>query len=100
MKKTYQPATVIVNIFGNSPCGESHELFVPEWTKAIAVDEDGKIHALRGNVWDDCSSWDCDGEWEEIADLETEVENWRQYHWELESFDCELRTQGVFEIEL
>ena len=49
---------------------------------------------------DDGLDWDTLGRWEEIADLEREVEDWRSLRFELDELDSEQRCGTVFEIRL
>lgn len=104
MKLSYQPAYVLLNLFTPETLqGESFTIHIPEWATMVAVDEDGKIHAFEengSNVWDCSSSWDALGQWQEIADLEHEVEDWRSLSFELDELDSEQRCGTVFEIRL
>lgn len=102
MKIKYQPACFLLNLFTvQMPQGTSYEVYVPNWATSIAIDKNGKIHAFESNgsnVWDVSSEWDSIGQWEEVADLEFEVDDWREMYFDLVEFDSETRCGGVFEI--
>lgn len=104
MKLSYQPAYVLLNLFTpETPHGESFTIHIPEWASSVAVDKDGKINVFgenSGPFLDDGLDWDTLGRWEEIADLEREVEDWRSLRFELDELDSEQRCGTVFEIRL
>lgn len=104
MKLVYQPTQIILNVFTpQMPQGQSFEVFVPEWTRTVAIDKDGKINAFASPAYavDETSdSWDTNRQWDEVADLEFVCDNWRDMKFALTEFDSENRVGGVFEVRI
>ncbi|EQA7786774.1 hypothetical protein ACX818_001368 [Acinetobacter baumannii] len=101
MKKIFMPTAVVLNVHtAQMPQGEYFDIFVPSWTKTIAVDSDGKVHAFKCSshlVVESSDQWDTCFEWELVADLEFNCQNWRNLKFEVE-FSDESRVGGVFEV--
>lgn len=83
MKIIYNGPRVILNLYTRQmPEGTSYELELPAGTQTVAIDRFGLIHAYSEhskNVWPQCTEWNTNGTWEEIADLELEIDDWEEH---------------------
>lgn len=98
MNITFEPAHVFVSVFTEeTPYGETFKVSVPEDTKVVAVDKDGKINAFKTtNVFPNGDAWDTTNGWTEVADLGFEVEQWEEIRLDIAELDSESRCGGSF----
>lgn len=105
MRRTYQPETAILHVYTQQmPDGTSFEVFVPSWANSIAIDKDGAVHAFASStecLMADVVEWDTLLDFELVAELDFEVQNWQDLKFDLGSVDMLSSTiRGVFEVKI
>lgn len=87
MKVLYKPLSVQLRILVNGVIVEKQHLNLPDWTKFLAINPDGKITAFCREP-SRCNGWTSIGNqlmlkeaW--IADIEKKIPSWSNYCFEI-----------------